>query len=156
MYIQDKDIPFGRIQQPKNWSKYLVRDNKCSLILEYFSSKGDDIWNKGDKELIDYTVKYLEKLKFIRSEEVTDGFVIRLSKAYPVYTLNYKEDLKTVKDYFNKFKNLQLVGRYGTFKYNNMDHSIEMGIKAAENILGAKHDLNMVGAEKEYFEVRNK
>jgi protoporphyrinogen oxidase len=156
MYIQDKDIPFGRMQQPKNWSKYLVKDNKCSLILEYFSTKGDEIWNKTDKDLIDYTIKYLEKIKFIKAEEITDGFVIKISKAYPVYTLNYKEDLKILMDYLKRFKNLQLVGRYGTFKYNNMDHSLEMGIKAAENIMGANHNLEEIGSEKEYLEVRNK
>jgi len=34
------------------------------------------------------------------------------------------------------------IGRYGAFKYNNQDHSILMGLLAAENVAdGATHDL---------------
>ena len=36
-------------------------------------------------------------------------------------------------------KNLSVVGRYGAFKYNNQDHSILMGILAAENISDNKN-----------------
>ena len=38
-----------------------------------------------------------------------------------------------------KKKNLSVVGRYGAFKYNNQDHSILMGILAAENISDKKN-----------------
>jgi hypothetical protein len=32
-----------------------------------------------------------------------------------------------------------------------MDHSIEMGIKAARNILGEEYKIEEVASEKEYF-----
>jgi len=38
------------------------------------------------------------------------------------------------------------------FKYNNMDHSTLTGFYAAENILGANHDIWKVNVEEEYHE----
>ena len=32
------------------------------------------------------------------------------------------------------------IGRYGAFKYNNQDHSILMGLLAAENVLHGKNN----------------
>ena len=49
---------------------------------------------------------------------------------------------------------MQIIGRYGTFRYNNTDHSIETGLLAAKNVLGESHDLDRVNAEQEYHEVR--
>jgi len=50
-------------------------------------------------------------------------------------------------------KNLSVIGRYGTFKYNNQDHSILMGLLAAENILnGTCHDLWQINTDYEYQE----
>jgi hypothetical protein len=44
------------------------------------------------------------------------------------------------------------VGRSGMHRYNNMDHSILTGLLAAENALGARHDLWEVNEEEEYLE----
>ena len=50
-------------------------------------------------------------------------------------------------------KGLQVIGRYGAFKYNNQDHSILMGRLAAENVLfEAKHDLWKINTDYEYQE----
>jgi hypothetical protein len=49
---------------------------------------------------------------------------------------------------------LQIIGRYGTFRYNNTDHSIETGLLAAKNILGEHHDLDRVNADSEYHEIK--
>jgi hypothetical protein len=40
----------------------------------------------------------------------------------------------------NTISGLQVIGRYGAFKYNNQDHSILMGCLAAENLLQGKRD----------------
>jgi hypothetical protein len=45
------------------------------------------------------------------------------------------------------------IGRYGAFKYNNQDHSILMGILAAEKITTGKHiDLWEINTDVEYQE----
>ena len=50
------------------------------------------------------------------------------------------------------FAGLTPLGRYGAFKYNNQDHSILMGILAAENLLeGRGHDLWAVNTDYETY-----
>jgi hypothetical protein len=42
----------------------------------------------------------------------------------------------------SRLTHVTAIGRYGAFKYNNQDHSILMGLLAAENLGdNARHDL---------------
>jgi protoporphyrinogen oxidase len=73
---------------------------------------------------------------------VSAGHVVRLPRCYPVYRVGYREWLAPVVAHLRTMPHLTAIGRYGAFKYNNQDHSILMGLLAAENIsAGAGHDL---------------
>jgi protoporphyrinogen oxidase len=153
LYVPDPSLKFGRIQQWANWSEGLIKGDNGSLMLEYFVFEGDEIWNKTDDELLEFGKKELcEKLKFMNKEDIIDGFVLRARKTYPVYAMGYEHPLELVKNHVKTFSNLQIIGRYGTFRYNNADHSIEMGIQAAEKILGRPADPDAVNKAKEYHE----
>ncbi|MHB1391138.1 MAG: NAD(P)/FAD-dependent oxidoreductase [Thermoleophilia bacterium] len=153
IYIHDPSITLGRIHEPKNWSVAMAPEGKSSIVAEYFCFAGDEVWNMDDQNLVDLTVSDLDKrLGFLKQEDVIEGFVVRVPKAYPMYELGYEKPLKIVMDYVDGFSNLQIVGRYGTYKYNNMDHSIKTGILAARNLLGESHDIHQVNADKEYHE----
>ena len=76
----------------------------------------------------------------------------RVPKAYPIYDATYPQNIRIIREYLDKFKNLQPIGRYGMFKYNNMDHSILTGIYAADNILGSKKDIWKVNCDDDYHE----
>ncbi len=79
--------------------------------------------------------------------------VYRVPKCYPIYSVGYKKNLKIVEDYLDTLSNISVIGRYGAFKYNNQDHSILMGILAAENILeGKNHNLWEINTDYEYQE----
>lgn len=158
LYVHDKNILFGRFHEPKNWSPAMVPGEEyTSLVVEYFCSKGDHIWNMSDEQLVNQTVKHLvEDLHFVKPEEVIGGFTLRATKAYPVYGMGYEEPLTKMKDYIRSIENLQYIGRGGSFRYNNTDHSIETGLLAAKNILGEKYDLEAVNADQEYHEEKKK
>lgn len=153
IYIHDKDIIMGRIQNFKNWSKDLVADQeKTCLGLEYFAFEGDELWSKSDKELIDLGKKEVVKLGFATADQIHDGTVVRQKKAYPVYDKNYKNNLKMIRAYLARFTNLHLMGRNGLHKYNNQDHSMLTAMRVVENIEGAHHDIWKVNVEKDYHE----
>ena len=156
LYVHDRNILFGRLHEPKNWSVDMVPDqSKTSVVAEYFCSFGDHIWNMSDDELVEQTVRHLsDDLGFIERGEVLGGFAVRCPRAYPSYTIGYEEPLALLKDFIESFDNLQIIGRYGTFRYNNADHSVETGLLAARNILGESHDLDRVNAEQEYHEIK--
>jgi len=157
IYVHSPEVKMGRIQNFKSWSPFMVSNkNQIALGLEYFCTEGDDLWNMKDTDLIKLGLKELEKIKLGKGEDFVSGFVARVSKAYPVYDTNYKKHIEVVKKYLSKFKNIQPIGRYGMFKYNNMDHSILTGIYAAENILGKNNNIWAVNADKEYHEEKGK
>ncbi len=153
IYIHDPNITFGRLHEPKNWSQLMAPSGKTSIVAEYFCFKGDSIWQKSDKGLVDITInEIVNKLGMIKREEINGSSVSRVEKAYPMYEIGYQHPYETVLSFIKQFSNLQIIGRYGTYKYNNMDHSIETGMKAALNILGANYDIDEVNKAQEYHE----
>ena len=153
VYIHDPEVKVGRIQNFKNWSPFMVPDStKTCLGLEYFCFEGDDLWNMPDDQLIELGKKDLESLGLVNRNDVEDGTVVRMPKAYPVYDSTYRKSLDVVRQFLGGIGNLQLVGRNGMHKYNNQDHSMLTAMLSAENILGARHDLWAVNVEQEYHE----
>jgi len=153
IYIHDPEVRMGRIQNFKNWSPDMVPDpNTTCLGLEYFCFAGDGLWTMRDEDLIALGKREIEMLGLARADEVVDGSVVRMPKAYPVYDANYSEHLRVVRAFLGGLTNLQVVGRNGMHRYNNQDHSMLTAMLAVENILGARHDLWSVNDEREYIE----
>jgi protoporphyrinogen oxidase len=153
VYIHSPEVKVGRIQNFKNWSPAMVPDpSHTSLGLEYFVQAGDELWNADDQSLIDLATRECVHLGFISAEDVLDGVVIRMPKAYPVYDQDFKENLGRVRDYLRGITNLQLVGRNGQHRYNNQDHSMLTAIYAARNIFGSDFDIWDVNLEDDYHE----
>ena len=132
IYFPGKDIPFGRLHEPTNWSAAMAPPGRTLLVTERFCFRGDAAWNADDAELIETTVHHLEKLGFIRRHEVLDGMVLRIPAAYPLFEVGYQERSRIMCDYLGRFDNLQLAGRGGLFRYYNMDQAIASGLAAAE------------------------
>ena len=155
LYIQDSDILFGRFHEPKNWSRDMVPDEEhTSLVLECFCTAGDDIWNMTDEEISERCVRDLvDKLKFIKQEEYEGSTVVRTRFAYPVYDLDYARKTGLIYDYLNRFEGLNISGRGGIFRYNNADHSIEMGLMLGQKLLGYDIDHMAVNTEDDYQEI---
>lgn len=154
LYIQDSEILFGRMHEPKNWSRAMVPDEEhTSLVLECFCSKGDHIWSMTDAEIARRCVLDLaEKLHFIDEADLEDFHVVRVRDAYPVYDLSYTSKVELIQKHLRQHKGLHTVGRGGTFRYNNADHSIEMGLLLGRELLGDEVDHMMVNTDREYQE----
>ena len=135
IYFPGKDIPFGRLHEPTNWSTAMAPPGRTLLVTERFCFRGDATWNASDAELIETTVHHLEKLGFIRRPEARDGMVVRIPAAYPLFEVGYREHSRFLCEYLRRFENLQVAGRGGLFRYYNMDHAIASGLAAAEVLL---------------------
>jgi protoporphyrinogen oxidase len=155
IYIHEPDVKVGRIQNFKNWSRWMVPDgSKTCLGLEYFCFEGDGLWSAADEDLIQLGTEELAKLGFCRPEDVFDGKVVRQQKAYPVYDDSYQQNVEVVRLWIaDNLPNLQLVGRNGMHKYNNQDHSMLTALLVARNIaLGEGLDPWKVNTDAEYHE----
>lgn len=153
LYIHSPDVRVGRIQNFKNWSETMVPDPaKTGIGMEYFCSKGDEIWTMSDQQLLELASREFAQLGLASKSEIEDGMVLRQPKAYPIYDRGYAEQLDLIRKHLQKFDNLQTIGRSGMHRYNNMDHSMLTGMLAAENIIGKNHDLWEITEEPGYLE----
>jgi hypothetical protein len=153
LYVHSPTVQVGRIQNFKNWSRFMVPDlSKTSIGMEYFCSENDQTWEMTDDELVEMATREMVELGLGDVNIVIDSFVVRQPNAYPVYDSNYKENLARIREYLGNFSNLQTIGRSGMHQYNNMDHSMQTGILAARNCCGETHDLWAVNEEKSYLE----
>lgn len=155
IYVHDPSVRVGRIQNFKNWSAAMVPDPATtSLGLEYFCFEGDGLWSMSDADLLALGSDELRRLGLFGRGTVTDGTVVRVPKAYPVYDDGYRARVATIVDGLRHVAhNVQVVGRNGMHRYNNQDHAMMTGFLAARNLMGAHHDLWAVNDDAEYLEV---
>jgi len=144
IYIPEQKIPFGRIHEPTNWSRAMAPPGKSILVMEFFSFKGDAVWNMTDGSITDLTVDNLVRLGFITRQEVLDSMVVRVPKAYPLFEVGYRKHADALLDYLGRFKNLHVAGRSGMFRYYNMDVAIRSGMETAERIMQKNDSSNHV------------
>ena len=155
IYIHSPDVKLGRIQNYKNWSPFMTVDpKKTSLGLEYFCNEKDDLWKMNDIDFIDFAVGEIEKIGLMSRKDLINGFVVRRTDAYPIYSLDYQKWLQIIREYLNQFLNLQKIGRSGLFRYGNSDHAMLTGIGAARSFLNKQSiDVWHIDMGKEYFEM---
>ena len=154
IYVHSPEVKVGRIQNFKNWSPDMLPDpSKSSLGLEYFCTEGDETWRMPDAELIELGKREIDRIGLARYEDVMDGCVFRVPKAYPVYDADYRDYLQIVREFVDGLENFQTVGRNGLHRYNNQDHSMLTAMLAVRNLVfGEKHDLWSVNADQAYHE----
>jgi protoporphyrinogen oxidase len=158
IYIQEGDVRVGRVQIFNNWSPYLVADrtNSVWIGLEYFVSEGDDLWERPDRELIDLGIAEMERIGFIRRDDLLDACVLRMPKAYPAYFGSY-DQLPLVREWVETISNLFLIGRNGMHRYNNQDHSMLTAMLAVDNLVDGRTDKSNlwdVNVDMVYHETR--
>jgi protoporphyrinogen oxidase len=154
LYIHTPGLRTGRISNFRNWVPELYGTDPSSILsLEYWCDDADPIWAAPDDELARIARQDFAGSGLGGTARVLDSKVVRVPRCYPVYRRGYRDHLAIVIDHLTGIPSVQAIGRYGAFKYNNQDHSILMGILAAENALGtARHDLWAVNTDYEYQE----
>jgi protoporphyrinogen oxidase len=157
LYVHASDLQMGRVTNFSNWVPEVNNGEKATIVaLEYWSYDEDEIWKKTDADLVALAKSEMQKTGLVKGLEISDGYVFKIPKCYPVYQRGYKEPLQIVENYLTGIQNLSVIGRYGAFKYNNQDHSILMGVLAAENITqGKNHNLWEINTDYEEYQEKS-
>jgi len=154
IYIHSADVAVGRITNFRNWVPELYGEHASTVLaLEYWCYDEDAIWSEADQVLIQRAQDECRKIGLLGSRPVTAGHVVRVRRCYPVYARGYRTTLSPVIKYLQSIDNLWPIGRYGSFKYNNQDHSILMGLLEADNICnGQSHNLWDVNTDYDSYQ----
>jgi len=154
IYVPESKYIFFRIQELRNWSPTIVPKGKTALTLEIACDYKDDIWNMPEDKLWKVCCDNLIKLGLLKDDKSYAYFSSYARFAYPVYYLDYEENVSKLYSYLAKFKNLRSIGRQGLFRYNNMDHSVKMGLLTAEHLTNGYpfSEIMKIATEHEIFD----
>jgi len=153
VYLHAPEVQACRLQLYKNWSPAMVPDPAMNTLgFEYFTFEDSDFWNRTDEQLVEIARSDLAGLGLGMDLPVEKAFVARHPKAYPMYEEGYRDRVAIIRRYLEQFENLVCAGRYGQFRYNNMDHSIYSAMLAVRRLLGNDVDPWSVNEEAEYHE----
>ena len=154
IYVNSESIRTGRITNFNNWNEDIKCKSGSIICMEYWFNDEDQLWKEKDnKKIFDYILNDIKELEIIDNKSIEDFKILRIPKCYPIYDINYKKNLNIIKNFINLFQNINVIGRYGSFKYNNQDHSILMGLLVSQNIIENKnHNLWEINTDYEYQE----
>jgi protoporphyrinogen oxidase len=143
-YYGSQDIIFNRVSITSSFSKNMAPEYMTGLCVEVTCHQGDKYWD--DPGLLLERIKNdLIKVGLVSQiQDIGNTHIEKIHDAYPVYSLNYQEDVKKVKEDLSKIDNIMLAGRTGLFWYNNMDDCVENGLDTVENILLSKETFKKV------------
>jgi protoporphyrinogen oxidase len=154
LYIHSPELLTGRVTNFRNWVPQLYGAAPNTILaLEFWCYDHDPLWRESDAQLIERATAEIRSTGLTGAARILDGHVVRVRRCYPVYARGYREPLAKIQSYLNQLKQLTVIGRYGAFKYNNQDHSILMGLLAAQNLLEATgHNLWSVNTDYDSYQ----
>lgn len=156
IYVHAPELSMGRVTNFRNWVPGLHGGQPTTVLAaEFWCNDGDATWVESDERLIERATRELRSTGLLGQAMILAGHVERIARCYPVYRRGYRQHVDRLAAYLRTISNLTVIGRYGAFKYNNQDHSILMGILAAENLLEQRgHDLWSVNTDYEAYQER--
>lgn len=121
-YFGQEDLCFSRTTVPRHFRADTVPQGADSLCVEITVT--DDNLKGGLEGMQTALIPQLESVGALKESQVefVDWKLVR--ETYPIYDRNYREKLSSLE----LSKNLTLLGRCGSFWYNNMDHSISQAL----------------------------
>lgn len=133
VYVPDPAILFHRISFPQNFSPRNVPPGGSAVMAEITANEGDGVWEMTEQQILERSIVELEGMGFINPEKVVYRRVIRFTYGYPVYDLDYRQNVTAVRDAVAA-TGLRLLGRFAQFDYINSDVCVERALALASEL----------------------
>jgi protoporphyrinogen oxidase len=133
LYIPDPNVITHRLCYMGFFSKELVKPGTSSLIAEITTNPGDGVHEMSDAALVERVVADLDRENLLDKRDIIVTDVTRSKYGYPVYDLDYYENIKIVTGYFASI-GVDLCGRFAQFEYINSDECMRRAIVLAEKL----------------------
>lgn len=149
IYYGDRRITINRISIPSLFNKLNSPPGYHGINVEITCMEKDHTWKNPDS-MTGIVRKDLVQTKLVKCDsDIENIWIEPVRNTYPIYDLDYRRNLAEASAKLGRYKNLLLLGRCGTFWYNNMDHSIKMAMDYAEHIISGKS----LDGKDQYFTV---
>lgn len=138
IFFPEDRLHFGRLSEQKGFSPEMIPGDRTVLLVEIPFAR-PEIQSMDREQLIRETIEQLHEIGILKPEHtIIDQFTAFDQAVYPKYDLAWKANLRKILDYTDSLNNFYLNGRHGLFCYNNMDHSMEMGVKLADHMTSGR------------------
>jgi protoporphyrinogen oxidase len=135
VYLLDPQYRVNRMSEQKNVSADMVPDNRTVLCIELSCWRDEPVWGASTEEIYRIALADLLKMGYGLTEaDVSDYYVAEIPTAYPVYELDFEQQLIPVLEGVHAITNLHTLGRHGLFLNNSMDDNVLLGMKVADRI----------------------
>jgi protoporphyrinogen oxidase len=147
------DEIFSRVTSPAAFAETTVPAGKGALCVELTCRQGDERWQHPGR----YTAPIVDDL--VRTgvidspSDVEWVHVEPVPDTYPIYRIDYADQLKRNLQALGRYRNLLMAGRCGRFWYNNMDHSIGQGLTMADGIVRGDVLHQIDAGQREFWEM---
>jgi len=127
IYIPDPKLCVTRMYEPKNRSPQMAPANETSLVVEVPCFTDDPIYATATDDLAARVIAELDGIGIIKSSRVVEWRHHFLPNAYPVYSLNYADQVATILAELGAIANLDPIGRGGQFFYSHLHDQLRFG-----------------------------
>ena len=123
--IAGKNVIFHRLSKIDSLGTAYHLPGTTTFMAEITYRKHDMIDQASDEALVRQTIEGLKKIGFLEDEKnVNFTDIRRFEYAYVVYDLDHRKNMDRILDFF-KQEGVDLLGRFGSFEYLNMDAVVE-------------------------------
>lgn len=127
--------PYNRVSNLNLFSDNISKEGTSALSVEISCHKNSSTWMSKDQDIFEECIKNLVNDKILERDDILDWKVLDVPNVYPIYKINYENDLKNLEKEFFKTKNFYSIGRLGQFYYGDIDQMIRLGFNVVKKIL---------------------
>lgn len=117
LYFKSKEIIFHRAGLQTRFSRDGIPDEWSILCCEIAYSSGDEISKMDAVEMERRTISDLEKLGFIKKQQIVKTHHMDLGPVYPAFRVGYEAELQRVRTELEKTTNFYFTGTLADFSY---------------------------------------
>jgi protoporphyrinogen oxidase len=127
IYVPDPAFSVSRIYEPRNRSAAMAPDGETSLVAEVPCFPGDDVERLPDEALAERVKEELGALRIRERLDIAEWRHHRIPNAYPVYSIDYAENVRVLQEAIASITNLETIGRAGRFLYSHLHDQLRFG-----------------------------
>lgn len=133
LYVPDLECVSHRISFMCNFSENCAQEGHEAVMAEVTTNPGDGIHELSEAAIIDRVVADLHRMGLVDPAKVVFKKAIRFEYGYPVYDLDYFEQVDRLRRAVAA-AGIHLLGRFAEFDYINSDVCVERALGLAERL----------------------
>ena len=126
-YFADGHHIINRVAEFKNFASQDMPVDKTVICCEV---------TRVDHYSLDKLISELSSVGILAKEEILDTKTIDIKHAYPIYDVQFEEEMKRANQFFAKHPNIYQVGRHAQFAHKDVDEIFDAAKQVSGQIIG--------------------